>query len=345
MVSRVSLVDTHIKVLREIDVKLDDYAKDDISKSQFLGIQLDSIHKLNASDWEGCTLLLDDVNSLLKYVATSQTLKNHRWSIVTNLIQLIKNAGTILAVDADLATETIHFITECRKIDECVFYHNTVANYKGTEAISYLCEDTLMDALEKCIFVDKRKPVICFDSKTHLNDVYEHLKLIAKKYRKVKYVTSRSLKYTRNEGNRDDIKSWKNKIVFYSPRIIYGIDFHPPQAEDVFLISVKTTLNPSELVQQTNRNREIKKVHYHIAKEATRLEYNNIDEVKAHYEALMNGYDELVKKSNNKDFKLLHDCMSVTWTEDEEYQIVDNKFTKLYFSVKYADCVLKSNME
>ena len=57
-------------------------------------------------------------------------------------------------------------------------------------------------------------------------------------------------------------EDWKDKYVFYSPKIIYGIDFVPEEAQDVFLFITTKTINPLQVSQQMARCRNIRKVFY-----------------------------------------------------------------------------------
>ena len=71
----------------------------------------------------------------------------------------------------------------------------------------------------------------------------------------------------------------KNKFVFYSPKIIYGIDFNNIDiAQDVFIYIKGMTISPSESFQQVCRTRNIKKKY--ISTAMTKIKQPNLKQLK-----------------------------------------------------------------
>ena len=71
----------------------------------------------------------------------------------------------------------------------------------------------------------------------------------------------------------DASEQFKNKFVFYSPSIIFGVDFSIDDAQDVFVYNLGRTLDPASLFQQTTRTRNINNLYY----------YSEIKEQNANY--------------------------------------------------------------
>ncbi len=93
-----------------IDKKIPDRAKDS------LGLCLDSIWKLNPADWDGATIILDEVEQSLWHLLHSSTCKKKRLAILKtfgNLIaRVIATDGLIIATDADLSDLSIDYLKQ-----------------------------------------------------------------------------------------------------------------------------------------------------------------------------------------------------------------------------------------
>ncbi len=58
-------------------------------------------------------------------------------------------------------------------------------------------------------------------------------------------------------------EQFKNKFVFYSPSIIYGVDFNNVEKfQDVFIYISGKSIEPSQSFQQASRTRYIKHLHF-----------------------------------------------------------------------------------
>jgi len=61
----------------------------------------------------------------------------------------------------------------------------------------------------------------------------------------------------------DAIKEFKDKFVFYSPCITFGVDFSIEEKQDVFIYITGKSLMPDGCFQQTTRTRNIDKLYYY----------------------------------------------------------------------------------
>ena len=57
---------------------------------------------------------------------------------------------------------------------------------------------------------------------------------------------------------------WADKWVFYSPKIVYGLDFDNKEAVDVFMVAKCNSVNPLQFSQMVARTRNIKKLHFWV---------------------------------------------------------------------------------
>ena len=61
----------------------------------------------------------------------------------------------------------------------------------------------------------------------------------------------------------DANEQFKNKYVFYSPKITFGIDFTYEIPQDVFIYVKGKSINPYGIFQQTTRTRNIRQIYFY----------------------------------------------------------------------------------
>ncbi|NEP55260.1 MAG: hypothetical protein F6K65_43360 [Moorea sp. SIO3C2] len=86
-----------------------------LSKVPGMGLCVDSLHpnsqaQFDHSEWEGCTVVLDEVEQLLKHLLTSQTCQKKRISILETFFSLLKGAERVIIADADLSDISVKYI-------------------------------------------------------------------------------------------------------------------------------------------------------------------------------------------------------------------------------------------
>jgi Domain of unknown function (DUF3854) len=82
--------------------------------SASLGLCLDSMWKLNPSDWEGGVIILDEVEQSLWHLLHSSTCKKKRLAILKTfqdlIVRVVETNGLIIAQDADLSDISIDYL-------------------------------------------------------------------------------------------------------------------------------------------------------------------------------------------------------------------------------------------
>ena len=82
--------------------------------SDSLGLCLDSMWKLNPSDWEGGIIILDEVEQSLWHLLHSSTCKKKRLAILKTfqhlIARVIETAGLVIAQDADLSDISLDYL-------------------------------------------------------------------------------------------------------------------------------------------------------------------------------------------------------------------------------------------
>tara|TARA_E500000318_G_scaffold106454_1_gene114472 strand:- start:800 stop:3637 length:2838 start_codon:yes stop_codon:yes gene_type:complete len=276
-------------------------------------VQIDSINKLTRSiDFSEYYVILDEFESILKHLFTSDTLKNRRCSVMKLFIDLLKNCKNFFGIDADISNKSVHFITEFIN-REYKIYNNKYKHNKDVEAIEYINQNEIIEKMYK-----SEKFIVCCDSKT----ISEKLKkTLEEKYnvRNILLITSDTDEYYRF----DDY----DKIIF-SPKIIYGID--STIERDVFCWYKGTTITPEKMIQQVSRCRNIKKIHFHFMNK----KYNPINET---FEDILNINHKSVKHGLNKDGD------NILCNEFKYDNELEDKYLFLYSKFEYDELCFNTN--
>jgi hypothetical protein len=308
--SRVNLAGEHM-----IDLELDFYKKTNISKSKKLAIQLESLYKCNLNNFNDYILILDEINSLLTHLR-SPTMANNRSLNFTCLIELIKKANTVICLDADMCDWNIDFINKVRG-DNYIVYYNYYPNKANVPAIFYNCEFKMINIMKK--LVGKKYFVACFDSLRYMKKVIQEL------INKTNIKIDEILIYSSEEDyGIINTKNWKNKYIFYTPSILYGVSFDDVLC-DVFCFIKKSHLHALHIYQMSSRTRKIKTLHMYCKLQWKYNKYKSIEYVKEEY----NMFESKFIDNANITINLTND-------EKDLYQL-------MYFNNIFLESILKTN--
>jgi hypothetical protein len=337
IVSRIVLCAQHVKSFKEQGIKLKKYNTDDFTMGDDIVIQIDSIGKITF-DVSNYIVFIDEINSLMNYLASSTTLSNKRIDVFCNFLDILSTCKYFFCSDANISDMVINFVKTIKQnredkkgvkedVEDVILIENTFKNYKKIKAYHCLNETIMMDEIDKCLA--NNEPFTCsFDSKKKTKAVHHYF---FKKYPKLKDII---LLYTADTNcNFEDLsKQWIGKAVFYSPKIIFGLDFCPEVSQKVFLFSTKNILNPLQLAQQMTRNRTIKVVYYYISDNPKPLKFVTLDDVKNYYKDNVQRHSDLLKEfgaiSMNRNSCVLN----------------ENYFLELFYYNEYYDSTFKANM-
>ena len=141
---------------------------------------------------------------------------------------------------------------------------------------------------------------------------------------------------------KDATEDFKDKFVFYSPKITFGVDFSVDVPQDVFIYIAGNSIQPSGSYQQATRCRNIKSLYYFGEVFQQDAFYENLEDVKA-------CIAEAVQTS--KTFNTA--CTYID--EHDQIQVVRNTFFNLYCynefvrdtyetnKVKHFELILREN--
>ena len=307
--SRRNLAGEHMK---NLDLKFYmDLTNEEYKNCDRLVIQLESLTKCNYRLFKNGIIILDEINSLLSHFRSPTVHKRRE----VYLIEIIKNAKYIIGLDADISDWNIKFIEEIKQ-RKYIVYYNINKNKIGTEATIYKCPQIMIDIMEEYI-KNKQYFIACFDSLKEMNKIIEHLSKIGNK--KEWLIYSSEVDYS-----LIDTKEWIDKFIFYTPSIIYGIDFSYKEV-DVFAFVHKNHLNPLQIYQMISRARKQNKVHIYMNDRLNYLKYRCVEDV--------------IEETN------LYEKNLGALISYKEIDIDDKAYRTMYYNYKYMDTLLKTNIK
>jgi len=277
-------------------------------------VQIDSIFKLTRNiNFNEYYVILDEFESIINYLFTSDTLKNRRCTVMKKFIDLIKNCKNWFGIDADITNKSINFINEFIETKDYKIYNNTYKHNKGVEAYEYIDQNEIIEKISK-----SEKFIVCCDSKTQADKLTETLK--------TQYNIENILKITKETD--EYYKFDEHDKIIFSPKIIYGID--STIERDVFCWYEGLTITPEKMVQQISRARNIKKIHFHfLNKKYTPFNENFEDLLKTNINSVVYG----VKKQGD----------NILCNEFEYDAELEKKYLFLYSKFEYNEKCYNTN--
>jgi flavodoxin len=344
IVSRVSLAQQHQKNFDNM-VSYQDIKTNEYSDCKDLVIQLDSIIHLDPKKLRNTIVYLDEINSMFDYLLNSSTLKNRRLQVYNMLCVIIKCASYVIGVDADLSDIVMKFF-KFFEIDPYVI-HNKYQNAKG-KVTQYLSSDKLIADM-KAKLKRGEKFVCCFDSLRYQDEVVQELKGYCERNKLSK---DDFLIYSSKDGDDQDLKdattTWKDKYVFYTPKIVYGVDFVPDAELCVYAFFKCTSVSPLSFSQMVSRCRTIKHLRYFIQERNTSLMYLSADKIKDNYDEISKYYDEVVDILDpiNKDrTPTKSEVRFIEYDQrTDEVVISTSIFDEMYWQQQYYNSIMRSAM-
>jgi len=123
-------------------------------------------------------------------------------------------------------------------------------------------------------------------------------------------------------------------LFFYSPKIVYGLDFNNiDNPQDVFIYIKGSTISPSESFQQATRCRNIKTLYFYGVDENSFVENKTLEAVKEHYK-----YNLHLLKHNRDIFQYTDNKDNIAYSHN-----LSPSFFKLFCYNQYIKNVYNSN--
>lgn len=338
IVDRRSLAEQHMKSFKNINVKsYQDKKVNPYNESAFV-VCINSLNQLAAltkKDKNKYIIFIDEITSFLN-LTHNKTLDHNIKYIYNMLVSIIKHAHKVIVGDAIILNNTFDFLKNRISQEKVTLYiTNNFKKFEGVSAVHVRNERVF---LKKIIDERGKKNPFLFgcDSASLVTDWYNKCKSEVPKEDKEELDKFLLLTAETNINITDAEEQFKDKYVFYSPKIEYGVDVTLVIPQNVYIYQKGDTIMPGGSYQQTTRCRNIKTLYYYSEVKEHDLHYESLEDVK---ETLRKNI-EYFQSSNQHLYNI-----STTYDEDEEkYKIIENSFFNLYSYTEYIKDIYKTNM-
>jgi hypothetical protein len=262
IVSKVSLANQHIKSFSDANIKLTSYQ--DTSKNTLLDNLVICVNSLeilkNIPDVEfnDYIVYIDEATSFTMDLTHNETLNSKLKSIYNILSTIIKNAHKVIISDANISDNCFNLVKSRQHLNSH-YINNTFVKYEGVEAVHIHDENIFLEQLLINVRASKYF-LIGSDSCSTVSKFYYKCLEAATPEQKLNFIL-----ITAESGFKvsDACIQFKDKFVFYSPSIIFGVDFSIDDAQDVFIYNKGYSIDPALVFQQTTRTRNINKLYFY----------------------------------------------------------------------------------
>ena len=303
-------------------------------------ITLDSLWMLEQVDFraEDYIIFLDEIHSVLVYLARSPTLSAERARIWALLVRILRNCKQILATDNDITDTEIDFLLNTighqKRYEFCI---NSYKSYAGVRATEIPTMTGMLTEMYRHL-CDGENFTACFNERKQAEQVVEELKA---RCEKDGMDTERFRLFTSKEGVRitDIDAQWDGCCVFYSPVIVSGRDYNPDMAITTFSFTRGThTLSPEESVQQLARNRHMKQLFFHLENvAAVTPRFKTEDDIKTCFRR---------ERVAMKGMRAYHEvCNKQVSACGDACEIGDNVFTEVVCQVELRRHLMESSFK
>lgn len=246
IVSRISLGLEQYNVFNKDSVECNFYEMNNYEPDVGYVIQIDSLMKLtywNSMGYlEGATIFLDEFNSLVKHLLTSDTLtqKGTRIPVIELFRNILADAGKVYMTDADISDPAIEFLESVNQ-DKICYVKNTYNHNQGKPTEEIFSVEDLIKLMK-----ETPKWICACDWASYAN----MLKEAVGGENIIVIDATTTERYDWDEHDR----------IIFSPKVIYGID--STMSRPVFCAYKESTIDAGDMLQQINRNRNITKLYY-----------------------------------------------------------------------------------
>ena len=334
IIPRISLANQHKDTFKKKNILLMSYLNDNVEKelnvfNDNIVICINSLLKLQylpLDKIKNSIIYIDEVASFIESLTDNETLNRNLKKIHTLLMKLIKNAYKVVVSDA-IINDGVFELLKHRSNDSKVFIMNDYIKYKNINAVRIKDENLFLDMVKQKITNNEPFLFPC-DSCSTISKFYIDCLSISPEEFKDRFMlitADTKIKIT------DASKELKDKFVFYSPSITYGVDFQTEEPQDVFNYIKGESIQPSGFFQQTTRTRNIKTLYYYCEETYNNSKYNTLEDVKDHYRNIVN-------ITNTNFFNI---CVGIDANDDET--VCENTFFNLFCYNEFVKDTYETN--
>ena len=234
----------------------------DGNESERYIISLEQVYKIKR---EYDIIILDEVSNLFEHLY-SKTMNNTRRGSYEKLIYLMKHAKKVIFADANIRDDVMSQLVGLYG-DKLFYYKNERKCSEDVKVKIMKAEKRVkdIDAIYNFLLQVKEK-IRKQESISIASDSKKVCKIIVKILEEIGGEKGNILMYTSGIGDTKDIsecnKIWRNKIVVYSPKILYAVD-NQIEYQDNTTLAIYTgkSISSMNMFQQMCRNRKAKNIN------------------------------------------------------------------------------------
>lgn len=200
--------------------------------SLWLSACVDSLLKIPLDVFEGKIIIFDEINSIIKHLLFSSTVKQ-RPKVIQHFFEAIRRCDRVLAMDGHLADWVVDFFKGINSGKNIVTIEN---QFKSTKAPLTILAGTITDddvlkandrsPLIKQILAEDENFAICSDSQEFLESIDNLLTARSKKTLRIDAKTAKDVIGIIEVGIDDYLKANPDTILLYSPSAESGLDIN-----------------------------------------------------------------------------------------------------------------------
>ena len=329
VVSKISLSDQQIDSFYKKEFELVSYQnkKKDVKKDDIVCCinSLWMYQHLSNEEIKNMIIYIDEVNSLIEDLVDNDTLNKNLRVVYHTLMRLINNCHKVIVSDALISDNVINLLNK-RSDKDKIMVVNEFRKYKGIKAEEIKDENMFLEKMKEHCLNNEYFLFGC-DNKEKVTEFYEEcLKCNIDKSKFILITVDHKIKI------KDASELFKNKFVFYSPSIVYGVDFSIEFEQDVFIYITGKSLMPSGCFQQATRTRNIRTLYYYCNAHRIKENYFNLHAVKKNFRDIQKTND-IIKN------------VCIYYDEEDNYVMLENAFFEMYCYNEYVKDTYKTNIK
>ncbi|RZK27129.1 MAG: hypothetical protein EOO43_00575 [Flavobacterium sp.] len=235
-------------------------------------ICINSLHKLHSCDFRNKIIYIDEVHALCQSLTHNNTIHNQRL-VFNTLIRAIKTCHKVIVSDAHILNATMHLLSERMYDGVSTYCHyiNTYNKFQDVCAVKYNDENSFFGKVKNKVLNGESFSFAC-DSKDIVTKWYNWLWAEASVE-----TQNRMLLYT-SETDSEICDDWKDKIIFYSPKISTGVDVTILHQTEQFLYITGKSVSSITLYQMATRTRNMSQLNYYSSCSSFEAKYKTLED-------------------------------------------------------------------
>ena len=324
IVNKISLASQHIKSFKDEGIILRNYQnKSDKLRNSNLVICVNSLRMLSyltEKELHNYIIYIDEINSFLEGLTHNNLLDGQIKIIMVILLRLVKYCNKIIVSDALISENVFIFLQNRLTV---FFIKNEFKKFDGVKAYNMHNETEYLDLI-KAHIRDKKYFLFACDSNDIITKLFIELKKDNNPDEFILITADTEFKI------KNASEQFLNKFVFYSPSIVYGIDFSIEKKQDAFLYITGKSILPSGFYQQVCRTRNLNNLYYYCDVNSRMPKFETLTETKTYYSNIENMNSQLIECCTTSD-------------ELDELKVSRNTFFKLFCYNEFVRDIYSTN--